>query len=382
MTQVQPAPAPAEPTRTYPSRRDPGRGGRSRPVAERRHVPAPVPTPAPAPAPAMDVDANPAPRPAEATQLFRAVEHTHVSAPAVPSVVHVFDPVRAGSRTTAATPSATARAEGVPERRSARRPARKGRTPGRWAGIGVGLSVAVATTTTLTAIAPQATAPESGDEPTTGALEAITSAAAAAVADRDGAASRGGARSGLAQGGGGKSAVGAKVTVPGDAKMSVETLDRGQIEAPPPPVLPGCDGLASGSGSNGQIPSSELCTLWDGHTQVRADAAVALAELNKAYQAVWGEPLCITDGFRSYSQQVATKAAKGYLAAVPGTSNHGWGLAVDICAESYAGSRWAWLAANAPAFGWDNPDWARPGGSKYEPWHWEYTAGVTQMGGY
>ncbi|HWV79445.1 MAG TPA: M15 family metallopeptidase, partial [Isoptericola sp.] len=95
-----------------------------------------------------------------------------------------------------------------------------------------------------------------------------------------------------------------------------------------------------------------------------------------------GESMCITDGFRSYSQQVATKAAKGYLAAVPGTSNHGWGLAVDICPETYSGSRWDWLAANAPAYGWDNPDWARPGGSKYEPWHWEYTAGVTQMGGY
>ena len=172
---------------------------------------------------------------------------------------------------------------------------------------------------------------------------------------------------------------GAQVTVSDKTKLSVETLDGGQIKTPPPPVLPGCDGAAAGLGTNGQIPSDELCTLWDGHTQVRADAAVALAKLNEAYRAAWGEPMCITDGFRSYSQQIATKAAKGYLAAVPGTSNHGWGLAVDICAESYAGARWDWLAANAPAYGWDNPDWARPGGSKYEPWHWEWTAAVAQM---
>ena len=25
-----------------------------------------------------------------------------------------------------------------------------------------------------------------------------------------------------------------------------------------------------------------------------------------------------------------------------------------------------------PAYGWDNPEWARAGGSKNEPWHWEY----------
>ena len=376
MTQTPPAPAPA--TRTYPSRRDPGRGGRSRPVTAVRHVPEPVREPAP-PRPATPA----APVPAASPVAPAAPVHVHAPATAAPAVVHahVFDPVRpAAGRTTPrseATRSETTRSERRPVRKSARK-----RVPGRLAGLGVGLTVAVATTTTLTAIAPQASAPEPDDQPTTGSLEAITAAAAAAVDDRDGGASRSGARAAVAkvstvQ----QTAAGATVTVSDKAKMSVEKLARGEIEAPPP-VLPGCDGEAAGTGSNGQIPSSELCTLWDGRTQVRADAAVALAELNEAYKAAWGESMCITDGFRSYSQQVATKAAKGYLAAVPGTSNHGWGLAVDICPETYSGSRWDWLAANAPAYGWDNPDWARPGGSKYEPWHWEYTAGVTQMGGY
>jgi hypothetical protein len=37
-------------------------------------------------------------------------------------------------------------------------------------------------------------------------------------------------------------------------------------------------------------------------------------------------------------------------AAVPGTSNHGWGIAVDV---AYAkGARLAWLEAYAPKFGW------------------------------
>ena len=311
---------PRTPAAPLPSRRDPGRGGRS------RH-----------PAPARRGTTEPTRPPAHAT-------------------------VRPAARTTA-LPAASTR--------------RRGRTPGRWAGIGVGLTVAVATTTALTT-APQATAPEADDRPTTGALDAVTAAAAAAVDDRDGGASRGQARTSA-----GRTAAvagGTQVTVAKDARMSVEGPTQGEISAaPPPPVLPGCDGEAAGYGSNGQVPSSEMCTLWDGHTQVRADAAVALAKLNQAYIAQFGEPMCITDGYRSYSQQVATKAAKGYLAAVPGSSNHGWGLAVDICAESYSGDRWDWLAANAPAYGWDNPDWARYGGSKYEPWHWEWTAGVQQM---
>jgi D-alanyl-D-alanine carboxypeptidase len=69
---------------------------------------------------------------------------------------------------------------------------------------------------------------------------------------------------------------------------------------------------------------------------------------------------------------VSTKAAKGYLAARPGTSNHGWGLAADLGVGGYASADYAWMRANAPAFGWDNPGWARPGGTKAEPWHWEF----------
>jgi D-alanyl-D-alanine carboxypeptidase len=140
--------------------------------------------------------------------------------------------------------------------------------------------------------------------------------------------------------------------------------------------LPGCAVAVEQGWENGQVPDDQLCSPWDGAQQVRADAAQALAELNEAYTVRFGESMCLTDGYRSYDQQVATKAAKGYLAATPGTSNHGWGLAVDLCAESYSGERWDWLADQAQTSGWDNPDWARPGGSKYEPWHWEYVDAV------
>jgi LAS superfamily LD-carboxypeptidase LdcB len=63
------------------------------------------------------------------------------------------------------------------------------------------------------------------------------------------------------------------------------------------------------------------------------------------------------------------------LAAVPGTSNHGWGLAVDLCGgiERFGTPQYGWMLANAGRFGFVHPGWADPGNGREEPWHWEYT---------
>lgn len=129
--------------------------------------------------------------------------------------------------------------------------------------------------------------------------------------------------------------------------------------------------------ANGRLRVRDLCELWGTGHLLRADAAVALAKLRFAYQDHFGEDLVITDSYRSYRSQVAVRARKPRLAAVPGTSEHGWGLAVDLAGGvQVADHRYRWLRENAPAFGWDNPDWARRGGAgPYEPWHWEYVAG-------
>ncbi|WP_146252065.1 M15 family metallopeptidase [Xylanimonas oleitrophica] len=151
-------------------------------------------------------------------------------------------------------------------------------------------------------------------------------------------------------------------------------------EEPGFPALPGCDGEITGTGSNGRIAAGDLCDIWQRPFKVRADAAASLSALNDAYTAEFGEPLCLTGGYRSYEQQVALKKEKPSLAATPGRSNHGWGLAVDICDYSYAGKRWDWLKLHGPEYGWDNPAWARRGGDgPYEPWHWEYTEGVAAL---
>jgi zinc D-Ala-D-Ala carboxypeptidase len=142
----------------------------------------------------------------------------------------------------------------------------------------------------------------------------------------------------------------------------------------------GCSGVRpSAHFSNGQIPVSSLCALpfAEGH-MLRADAAVQIIRLNAAYRAKFGVDIGMTDSYRSLSAQFNLAARKPGLAARPGTSEHGWGLAVDLSEgpDQVNSVRRAWFLLNAPRFGWDNPAWARPGGSKPEPWHWEFVRGV------
>jgi hypothetical protein len=147
--------------------------------------------------------------------------------------------------------------------------------------------------------------------------------------------------------------------------------------------VPGCspkDGYQSYP--NGLVPSDALCPLpQDGH-RLRADAAIAFWQLNDAFRADFGRSICMTDSYRSLAMQRDLYYRKPGLAAVPGTSNHGWGLAVDLCggAESFGTKVYRWLDENGEEFGWENPSWARPWGSNPEPWHWEYEPGVRNLG--
>lgn len=145
------------------------------------------------------------------------------------------------------------------------------------------------------------------------------------------------------------------------------------------PALRRCDGQADRSGySNGQIPTSELCELpFEPGQRLRADAASSLALLDEAYVRVFGDDVCVSDSYRSLRSQQSLRGRKPRLAARAGTSEHGWGVAVDLCsaAGSIGTREHDWLLANARRFGWDNPAWARANGSKPEPWHWEYVAG-------
>ena len=132
---------------------------------------------------------------------------------------------------------------------------------------------------------------------------------------------------------------------------------------------------ASGVFPNGQIPPSNLCPMVGSSDEFLVpDAAAAFNAMSKAYAKDSGQLLCVTDGYRSYAEQVAVKAARGPWAATPGTSEHGLGRAVDLCGgvQDYSAPAHLWLVQNAALFGWFHPDWAAQGGRLPEPWHWEY----------
>jgi cell wall-associated NlpC family hydrolase len=138
---------------------------------------------------------------------------------------------------------------------------------------------------------------------------------------------------------------------------------------------PSYDGARSWGGyPNGLIPPSALCPLGVAGHALRCDAAAAYRAMSTAFAGAFGSPICITDSYRTYGSQVRLYGQKPALAAVPGTSNHGWGLAVDLCGgiETFGTAPYRWMVVNAGRFGFLHPTWADPGNGREEPWHWEY----------
>jgi hypothetical protein len=118
---------------------------------------------------------------------------------------------------------------------------------------------------------------------------------------------------------------------------------------------------------NGQLPATALESIGqDGH-RLWGPAATAWKQAVAA-AANDGIDLKVTDSYRSYDEQVDLVKRKGLYseggyAAVPGTSNHGWGLAVDVDTTNPAAM--SWMRANGYRFGFVE---AVP----REPWHWEF----------
>ncbi|GAA3165034.1 hypothetical protein GCM10010466_64890 [Planomonospora alba] len=137
----------------------------------------------------------------------------------------------------------------------------------------------------------------------------------------------------------------------------------------------GCDPTrvnSAGEFPNGLIPEAYLCPLQQKGHKLRADAAIAFISMNEAYRRRFGKPMCVTDAYRSLAEQQSVYYRRPGFAAVPGRSNHGWGLAVDLCGgvQNFRSVEFNWVEANGKKFGWIHPDWAYS--SPFEPWHWEY----------
>lgn len=168
-----------------------------------------------------------------------------------------------------------------------------------------------------------------------------------------------------------------------DEQRLIGTVSRGSTRAwsgttnRVPTWLRSCRTLPPGRDTaNGQIAEDDLCELPEGGL-LRGDAAGGWARLRVDYARETGQPLCLTGGYRDLASQSRLYAIKPGLAARPGTSNHGWGIAVDLCGgiERFGSVEHQWMVANAPEYGWTHPTWARATGSKPEPWHWEFVGG-------
>ena len=126
-----------------------------------------------------------------------------------------------------------------------------------------------------------------------------------------------------------------------------------------------------GGHENGKIPDSELQSL-------------SFSPSDKMHKkAETGTDLTINEAYRDCDTQIAyaTPGNPRYQGgaakpAPPCGSNHGWGLAVDINVGGTGSNVYKWLEANAHKYGYVHPAWAKPGGEKPEPWHWEYARNI------
>lgn len=117
---------------------------------------------------------------------------------------------------------------------------------------------------------------------------------------------------------------------------------------------------------NGRIPATELSPI-EGTSQRMWPPAARSFEAMRAAAAADGVTIGVTDSYRSYDAQVDVAARKGLynqggLAAVPGTSRHGWGMALDLDLNSTAQ---AWMREHGGQYGFVE-------NVPRESWHWEY----------
>lgn len=129
---------------------------------------------------------------------------------------------------------------------------------------------------------------------------------------------------------------------------------------------------------NGKVPENALCPVgtesgFKGH-RLFCGAQQMFTQVNAVYKQRFRRDICITDSYRTYEEQVRLKAEKPSLAATPGTSNHGYGTAMDLCGgiQNFGTPEHNWLRDNGPRYGWFHPSWAQAGGKKPEPWHFEF----------
>ena len=148
---------------------------------------------------------------------------------------------------------------------------------------------------------------------------------------------------------------------------------------------------------NGQIPLGNMKQNTNLAKNLDGDAAYLMADASDALDSMISEfnnstftgkqKLIFTDGYRTLARQQALYAKYGSgRAAVPGTSNHGWGIAIDmywgvrtsmtnqidIRPSAFKHPMYLWFLNNGSKYKWFNPIKLRDDNGTDEWWHWEY----------
>ncbi|MDR7275004.1 M15 family metallopeptidase [Catenuloplanes atrovinosus] len=117
---------------------------------------------------------------------------------------------------------------------------------------------------------------------------------------------------------------------------------------------------------NGKVPASALGQVGGTGHRLWGPAAEKLTQLIADAKAQ-GVTIGITDSYRPYEEQVDLARRKGLysqggLAAKPGTSDHGWGMAADLDLNAKA---LTWMRQNAGRYGFEED-------TPRESWHWGF----------
>ncbi len=129
---------------------------------------------------------------------------------------------------------------------------------------------------------------------------------------------------------------------------------------------------------NGRLPSSNLVAIsWDpGRNLIAGPALRDLTKLNTAFRKKFGRNLEIDLTYRTRGTQDYLYRELGkMIAAKPGTSNHGWGLAIDFPETrdyGFGGKYHIWLKAHSKSHGWVHHKVYEQRSPYAEAWHFEY----------
>lgn len=124
--------------------------------------------------------------------------------------------------------------------------------------------------------------------------------------------------------------------------------------------------------ANGQLPDSALRPIAGGGYLIPPAAAAWNALAQRIYEET-GQKIAPKGPYSSYrtvAAQVEMKNIYGSNAATPGTSNHGWGLAVDTAWDAVInqyGAHYGWQKR------WSDASW--------EPWHFKHSVENTAWDG-